>query len=68
MATIIDALGFPCAGTLKSFNSDQEFTPFKAEQGFVKKFIAVLLIALIPAQLLAWGPKGHAIIADIAAS
>ena len=34
----------------------------------MKKFIAVLLIALIPAQLLAWGPKGHAIVADIAAS
>jgi nuclease S1 len=34
----------------------------------VKKLIAVLLIALIPAQLLAWGPKGHAIVADIAAS
>jgi len=34
----------------------------------VKKLIALLLIALIPAQLLAWGPKGHAIVADIAAS
>lgn len=34
----------------------------------MKKLIAVLLIALIPAQLLAWGPKGHAIVADIAAS
>jgi hypothetical protein len=34
----------------------------------VKKLIAVLLIALIPSQLLAWGPKGHAIVADIAAS
>ena len=26
------------------------------------------MIALLPAQLLAWGPKGHAIVADIAAS
>ena len=34
----------------------------------MKKLIALLLIALIPAQLLAWGPKGHAIVADIAAS
>jgi len=34
----------------------------------VKKLIALLLIALIPAQLLAWGPKGHAIVADLAAS
>ena len=34
----------------------------------MKKFIAVLLIALIPVQLFAWGPKGHAIVADIAAS
>jgi len=34
----------------------------------VKKLIALFLIALIPAQLLAWGPKGHAIVADLAAS
>ena len=34
----------------------------------MKKLIALLLIALIPAQLLAWGPKGHAIVADLAAS
>jgi hypothetical protein len=34
----------------------------------VKKLIAVLLMALIPAQLFAWGPKGHAIVADIASS
>ena len=34
----------------------------------MKKLIALFLIALIPVQLLAWGPKGHAIVADIAAS
>lgn len=34
----------------------------------MKKLIALVLIALIPAQLFAWGPKGHAIVADIAAS
>ena len=34
----------------------------------MKKLIALLLIALMPAQLLAWGPKGHAIVADLAAS
>jgi hypothetical protein len=38
-------------------------------RGFVKKLIALLLlVTLIPAQLVAWGPKGHAIVADIAAS
>jgi hypothetical protein len=39
-----------------------------SHRGFVKKIIAVFLLALLPAQLLAWGPKGHAIVADIAAS
>jgi nuclease S1 len=35
----------------------------------VKKIIALLLLAtFIPAQLFAWGPKGHAIVADIASS
>jgi len=35
----------------------------------VKKLIALLLLAtFLPAQLLAWGPKGHAIVADIAAA
>jgi hypothetical protein len=35
----------------------------------VKKFIAILLLAsLVSTQLGAWGPKGHAIIGDIAAS
>ncbi|HEV7521931.1 MAG TPA: S1/P1 nuclease, partial [Candidatus Angelobacter sp.] len=35
----------------------------------MKKLIALLLlVTLIPAQLVAWGPKGHAIVADIAAS
>ena len=33
-----------------------------------EKIYCALLIASIPAQLLAWGPKGHAIVADIAAS
>jgi hypothetical protein len=38
-------------------------------RGFVKKFIALLLlVTFIPAQLFAWGPKGHAIVADIASS
>lgn len=38
-------------------------------RGFVKKFIALLLLsAFIPAQLFAWGPKGHAIVADLASS
>jgi hypothetical protein len=38
-------------------------------RGFVKKLIAVLLLAtFIPTQVLAWGPKGHAIVADIASS
>jgi len=37
-------------------------------RGFVKKIVALILLALLPAQLLAWGPKGHAIVADIAAS
>jgi hypothetical protein len=35
----------------------------------MRKLIAALtLLALLPAQLLAWGPKGHAIVGDIAAS
>ena len=35
----------------------------------MKKIIAIVLLAtLLPAQLLAWGPKGHAIVADIASS
>lgn len=34
----------------------------------MKKIIAFILLALLPAQLLAWGPKGHAIVADIASS
>ena len=34
----------------------------------MKKLIAVFLIAIIPVQLFAWGPKGHAIVADIASS
>ncbi|HEY1525565.1 MAG TPA: S1/P1 nuclease [Candidatus Angelobacter sp.] len=35
----------------------------------MKKIIALLLLAiLIPAELLAWGPLGHAIVADIASS
>ncbi len=38
-------------------------------RGLVKKITAIFLLAtLLPAQLLAWGPKGHAIVADIAAS
>jgi hypothetical protein len=38
-------------------------------RGFVKKLIALLLlVTLVPAQLVAWGPRGHAIVADIAAS
>jgi hypothetical protein len=38
-------------------------------RGFVKKILALLLLAIfIPAQLFAWGPKGHAIVADIASS
>jgi hypothetical protein len=38
-------------------------------QGFVKKIIALLLLAaFISTQLSAWGPKGHAIVADIATS
>ena len=37
--------------------------------GFVKKIIALLLLAaFISTQLSAWGPKGHAIVADIATS
>ena len=35
----------------------------------MKKLVAIIVLAtLIPAQLVAWGPKGHAIVADIAAS
>ena len=38
-------------------------------RGFVKKIIALLFLAtFIPTQLFAWGPKGHAIVADIASS
>jgi hypothetical protein len=38
-------------------------------QGIVKKTIALLLLAaFVSTQLSAWGPKGHAIVADIAAS
>jgi len=38
-------------------------------RGFVKKLIALLLLAtLLPTQLPAWGPKGHAIVADLAQS
>jgi hypothetical protein len=39
------------------------------KKSVVKKFIALLLLAaFIPAQLSAWGAKGHAIVADIAQS
>ncbi|HKF24174.1 MAG TPA: S1/P1 nuclease, partial [Candidatus Angelobacter sp.] len=35
----------------------------------MKKLTAVLaLLAFVPVQLSAWGPKGHAIVADIAAA
>lgn len=35
----------------------------------MKKIVAIFLLAtLLPSQLLAWGPKGHAIVADIAVS
>lgn len=35
----------------------------------MKKIIALLLLAIvIPAELLAWGPLGHAVVADIASS
>jgi hypothetical protein len=35
----------------------------------VKKIMAIMVLAsFVPAQLMAWGPKGHAIVADIAAS
>ena len=34
----------------------------------MKKIISIVLLVLLPVQLLAWGPKGHAIVADIAAS
>jgi nuclease S1 len=35
----------------------------------LKKLIALLLLgSLVPSQVAAWGPKGHAIVADIAAS
>jgi hypothetical protein len=38
-------------------------------RGLVKKLIALLLLAtLVPTQLSAWGPKGHAIVADLAQS
>jgi len=38
-------------------------------RGPVKKLTAVLLLlSFVPAQLFAWGAKGHAIVADIAAS
>ncbi|MFI5105054.1 MAG: S1/P1 nuclease, partial [Terriglobales bacterium] len=33
-----------------------------------KLFAIVLLLALLPAQLFAWGPKGHATIGDVAES
>jgi S1/P1 Nuclease len=46
----------------------QDFVNFVV-RGFVKKLIALLLsVIFIPAQLMAWGPRGHAIVADIAAS
>jgi hypothetical protein len=42
---------------------------FLVIQGSVKKIIALfLLAAFISTQLSAWGPKGHAIVADIATS
>ncbi len=38
-------------------------------RGLVKKLTAILLLlSFVPAQLFAWGAKGHAIVADIAAS
>ena len=40
-----------------------------AFRGLVKKTVAVLVLAsFVSSQLGAWGPKGHAIVADIAAS
>ena len=33
----------------------------------MKRLIAILLlVSLVPAQVIAWGPKGHAVVADIA--
>lgn len=35
----------------------------------MKRLIAILLlVSLVPAQVIAWGPKGHAVVADVAAS
>jgi len=35
----------------------------------LKRLIAILLlVSLVPAQVIAWGPKGHAVVADVAAS
>jgi hypothetical protein len=51
--------GLPRAETLSS----------SVIRGLVKKIIVLLLLAtFIPSQLFAWGPKGHAIVADIASS
>jgi nuclease S1 len=39
-----------------------------AEVPLKKLISAILLLTLLPAQIFAWGPKGHAIVGDIAAS
>jgi len=47
----------------------QIHSAFRKPRFFVKKAVVILLLAsFIPTQLSAWGPKGHAIIADLAAS
>jgi hypothetical protein len=54
-----------------SFSSHPNFNGprFLVIRGIVKKTIALLLLAaFISTQLSAWGPKGHAIVADLATS
>src|SRR5712672_4798164 len=54
---------------MKTHNAAASAAAFFVFRGCLKKLIALLLlVTLIPAQLLAWGPKGHAIVADVAAS
>ena len=42
---------------------------YRSPRGTVKKTVAVIVLAtFVSSQLIAWGPKGHAIVADIASS
>jgi hypothetical protein len=49
-------------------SSDKKFLLLRLRSSLKKAFALILLAAFTSTQLMAWGPKGHAIVADVAAS